>query len=98
MASGPEEFHWDEHNIRHIRRHGVSPREFQEAMRNRHKLIRVDDVRGERRSVVLGATNGLRVLNLVYTMRGDRIRPITAVDAVRKDRDEYFKSVAVSDE
>jgi hypothetical protein len=43
------EFDWDEHNTRHIRRHGVSPREFEEAMRNERVFIRVDEVDGEAR-------------------------------------------------
>jgi hypothetical protein len=43
------EFDWDEHNIRHIRRHGVSPREFEEAMRNERVFVGVEDVKGEER-------------------------------------------------
>lgn len=99
MTKEPEiQFDWDEHNESHIRRHRVSPQEFEEAMRNRHVLARVDCMKGERRFLVIGATNGLRVLVLVYAQRGRRIRPVTARDADRKGREEYFASVGTTDE
>jgi uncharacterized protein len=87
------EFDWDEQNTRHICRHGVSPREFEEAMRNKRVFIRVDEVGGEDRWYMAGATNGLRILELAFTYREDKIRPVTARDARKDVRELYFISV-----
>jgi uncharacterized DUF497 family protein len=92
------EFDWDEHNIRHIGRHGVSASEFEEAMRNERVFIHVDDERGEERWYKAGTTNGLRVLELVYTVRKGKISPITAWDARRDVREYYLHSVGQSNE
>jgi len=54
----------------------------------------VRDESGEDRWYALGATEKLRVLFLIYTYRGDRIRPVTAWDAGKKLRKVYFRSRA----
>jgi uncharacterized DUF497 family protein len=43
--------------------------------------LSVEVVDGEERCTDVGHTNRLRVLVLVWTMRGDAVRPITAFDA-----------------
>ncbi len=40
-----------------------------------------------------GVTNGLRVLVLVFTYRGEKIRPITAWDAGKDLKQFYFRTV-----
>lgn len=54
-------------------------------------FIDVRDESGEDRWYALGATEKLRVLFLVCTYRGDRIRPVTAWDANKKLRELYFR-------
>lgn len=46
-------------------------------------------VRGERRWPHLGATEGGRVLFVVYTRRRRRIRVVTARDATDRDKRRY---------
>jgi len=71
------EFDWDEHNLKHLSRHKITPAEFEEAMRNNRVIMDVEGESGEERWYVAGVTNGLRILVLVFTYRGEKIRPIT---------------------
>lgn len=96
MTEDQFEFDWDRHNVAHIRRHGVSPEEFEEAWRNDRIFIRIDEVDGEDRWYEVGATNSLRVLVLVFTYREGRIRAVTVRDADRKVRKEYFERFSQS--
>jgi uncharacterized DUF497 family protein len=77
-------FDWDDNNIGHLSRHKIAPAEFEEAISNDPSFIDVRDEVGEDRGYALGATNKLRVLFLVYTDRGNRVRPVTAWDAGKK--------------
>jgi uncharacterized DUF497 family protein len=47
---------------------------------------------GEERWFAVGATDNLRILYLIYTYRGDRIRPITGWDASKEMRESYFQA------
>ena len=62
-------------------------------MRNNRVFMDVEDESGEERWYVAGVTNGLRVLVLVFTYRGKKIRPITAWDAGKDLRQLYFRTV-----
>ncbi|HXJ93864.1 MAG TPA: BrnT family toxin [Terriglobia bacterium] len=85
------EFEWDESNLRHLARHRISRAEFEEAMANDPILVDFNDESGEDRWYALGATNGLRVLFMVFTHRAERVRPITAWSAGRALREAYFR-------
>jgi uncharacterized DUF497 family protein len=54
-------------------------------------LVDFSDEDGEERWYALGATDALRVLFMVFTYRGERIRPVTAWNAGKKLRDAYFR-------
>jgi len=84
-------FDWDDANVRHLARHGVTPQEFEQAASADPVLLDYENVDAEDRWVGLGATNGLRVLKLAFTIREGRIRAITAFDASKKDAREYWK-------
>jgi uncharacterized DUF497 family protein len=93
MAEAPGfEFDWDASNLQHLARHRISREEFEQAMTNDPTFVDFHDESGEERWYALGATESLRVLFLVFTYRGERIRPITGWDASRKPRDAYFGS------
>jgi uncharacterized DUF497 family protein len=49
-----------------------------------------DVVEGEERYTGVGHTNVLRVLVLVWAMRGDALRPITAFDASERLAKRYL--------
>ena len=74
-------FDWDEANVGHVARHNVTPEEVEQVFTNDPMDLGVNVVDGEERYTGVGHTNRLRVLVLVWTMRGDATRPITAFDA-----------------
>lgn len=81
------EFDWDEANTRHIARHGVTPREVEEAFANDPLVVLTTQWRsGEQRILCAGLTAAGRPLQFVYTLRQGKIRVITAHTAKRKLR------------
>jgi len=87
----PSKFYWDASNIQHLAKHRISRSEFEQAMLHNPIIIDFADEAGEERWYALGATDRLRVLYLVFSYRGERIRPITGWDARRKLRELYFR-------
>ncbi len=65
--------------------------EFEQALRNDPVIIDYLNVEGEDRWSAVGATDSLRVLVVSYTLRGERIRPVTAWDANKQLREMYFR-------
>lgn len=83
-------FDWDDQNIGHIARHGVSPDEAEQAVMDSRRISRQAYSTGEeRRSAVVGATLDGRLLFVVYTRRRGLIRVVTARDAHPDDRRWY---------
>lgn len=68
--------------------------EFEQAMTNDPVFIDLRDENGEERWYALGATDNLRVLFLVFTYRGVRVRRITGWNAGPKLREAYFRNKA----
>ena len=60
-------------------------------MFNDPMFIDLEEESGEDRWYALGPTNAMRMLFLVFTYRGARVRPITAWDAPKRLRDRYFE-------
>jgi uncharacterized DUF497 family protein len=91
-GSAPTGYIWDKHNIKHLARHGVKPYEFEEVMRNNplFQEEQIDEKRGEVRTVELGHTDASRVLIVIWTHRGGRIRPVTSYDPAREVCEEYL--------
>lgn len=85
-------FEWDKHNEEKNRqKHRVSSSESEEVFVNQPLLV-ADDLKHsekEKRYLALGRTNSGRLLHVVFTMRGDNIRAISARDMNRKERKEY---------
>jgi uncharacterized protein len=85
-------FQWDRGNAdKNWRRHRVAPTECEEAFFNRPFLIIADDRHSERevRYWGLGRTNKNRLLFLVFTIRGEFVRVISARDMSRRERRAY---------
>ena len=83
--NGPEiEFDWDEANIGHMARHNVLPEEAEQVILDDPVDLGVEIVEGEERYLNLGATVQGRVLLVVTTWRGDRIRVVTAFGAIKR--------------
>jgi uncharacterized protein len=84
-------FDWDEANVRHIARHGIVTDEVLQVFANGPIDIDFDVIGGEERWTSAGHTDTLRVLVVVWTMRGEFIRPLTAFAAGQRLRREYLK-------
>ena len=85
-----EAFDWDDNNIEHIALHGVEPWEAEDALLDPY-VIGADayNVRGEVRWGAIGATDAGRILAVVYTRRGGKVRPIMAKDAEDTEKRRY---------
>ena len=85
-------FEWHDRKARtNIRDHGVS---FEEATQVFDDLQAVDELDtsmdyGEERSILIGLANG-ELLVVVYVMRGERIRIISAREADRHEQEKYY--------
>jgi uncharacterized protein len=85
----PAVFEWDDANIAHIARHGVSREEVEQAFRNDPLIVVALQQRSaEERVLCAGFTDAGRPLQFVYTMRKGRIRVVTAHTAHRKLREK----------
>jgi uncharacterized protein len=92
IVSFAEDFEWDEGNIKkNWERHRVSYIECEEIFFNRPIIIKTDELHSTRedRYFVLGKTDGGRLLFIVFTLRGNKIRIISARDMNRKERKIY---------
>jgi uncharacterized protein len=87
-------FDWDEGNAeKNWRKHAVRFSECEEVF-SRTPLVAVAGARhprAEERFTTLGRTAVGRLLSVVFTFRGDRIRVISARDMSRKERREYLR-------
>jgi uncharacterized DUF497 family protein len=77
------EFDWDAANTRHLKRHRVTPAEFEELMNSEPIYLDYQTQTGEERYKVLGEIKSGRLLIGVWTPRGGKVRAITAYTARR---------------
>jgi uncharacterized DUF497 family protein len=94
MSDGAEatEFDWDGGNAeKNWLRHRVSQSESEQVFFNRPLVAAEDGPHslGEVRHYALGSTDAGRLLFVAYTLRGERIRIISARDMTRRERKEY---------
>ena len=82
-------FDWDEANAGHIAAHDVSREEVEQVFDHDERDLEYDVVNGEERWTVIGETDADRVLIVVFTMRIDRVRVVTAFDASSRMRAAY---------
>jgi uncharacterized protein len=71
-------FDWDAANIGHIAEHGVTPEEAEEIVLGDSMEMDFDVVNGEERWSYVGETGDGRLLRVLFTMRSDRVRVVTA--------------------
>ena len=85
-----KELHWDDANIEHISRHGLSPVDVEDVCFGRHICFRGR----ERRYVVYGKTEGGRLIMVVLErLFGQAFRPITAREMTEKEKHSYRRRV-----
>ena len=73
-------FDWDDANILHVAEHNVAPEEAEEVILGEPLDIGIEVVDGEERSSHVGETNEGRILRVVITFRGERMRMVTAFE------------------
>ena len=84
-------FEWDEHNQTKIRlKHNIIAQEAEEVFFH-DKKVKFDQTHStaEQRYQLVGISNSLRILFVVFTIRGKRIRIISARIANKKERITY---------
>jgi uncharacterized DUF497 family protein len=100
MGSGPcnkargdrvtTRFDWDEANLAHVARHGLTADDCERALADPQRISRpVGQDRGEPRVGMIGATEAARLIIVIYTFRIDRIRVVTAFPANADDLRAY---------
>ena len=90
--TGPSEFDWDGGNAeKNWLRHRVSQSECEQVFFNRPLVVAEDlgHSDSEDRFLALGQTDASRLLFVVYVLRGDKIRVISARDMTRREQKEY---------
>ena len=88
-VAGGTEFDWDAENTRHLKRHRVTPDEFEELMIRDPVYLEYQARNNEERYKVLGMTAAGRVLIGIWTPRDGKVRAVTAYAASRAYRDLY---------
>lgn len=84
------EFDWDRHNEGHLARHDISRRDAEDVFSGNHNLSEFQVEGDEERWVAVGITRSGRVLEIVFAVRGEAIRPITGWVAGDEVADRYF--------
>jgi hypothetical protein len=85
-------FQWDQGNVEKSRRkHEVSPGEAEEIFFNQPLVVADDEAHSdhEERYFALGQTNQQRLLLVVFTIRTELIRVISARDMTKREREVY---------
>jgi hypothetical protein len=99
--SDPTEFEWDAGNSeKSWLRHRVSQAESEQVFFNRPLVAAEDELHSneEPRYFALGRTDAGRLIFLVYTLRGEKVRIISARDMTRRERKEYDRARAQESE
>ena len=84
-----EGFDWDAANVSHILRHGVIPSEVEEVATRPNVRIPARSVGTEERWKLFGKTATNRYLVVVFTIRSQRFRTVTAYEMNAVERTRY---------
>ncbi|OGM20667.1 hypothetical protein A2955_03840 [Candidatus Woesebacteria bacterium RIFCSPLOWO2_01_FULL_37_19] len=88
-----EGFEWDKGNLEHIKKHGVDYRECEHVFSNKPLLINDDEKHSEfeKRFRAYGRADKNRLMCVIFMIRKNRIRVISARDQNKKERKEYLE-------
>lgn len=89
----PLEFHWDKGNIDKNKKHNVENNEVEEPFFDRKRVIFKDILHSEKedRFILIGKTKKKRLLYMVFTMRGKKVRIISSRDVNKREVQMYEK-------
>lgn len=91
-------FDWNDSNINHIAKHGVTPSEAEQVILNDPIDIEIQRRGEESRVAQAGATDHGRILVVVSTLRNGLTRVVTAFPANRRLRAVYAAQKGKSNE
>ena len=89
------EFDWDKGNKeKNLIKHGVSNEECEEIFFDPHKRVVAPGTYSgpEERHILIGETKRNRLLMVIFTMRNQKVRVISARDLNRKEKGLYEKT------
>lgn len=89
-------FEWNKGNIdKNLIKHNVANKEAEEVFDNEPKFIAQDIKHSilEKRFQLWGVTNTRRKLTIIFTLRGKKVRIISARDMNRKERSFYEQKI-----
>lgn len=88
-----EGFEWNDGNLNHIKKHLVLDKECEEVFLVKPIIVSKDLSHSqiEKRYRVLGKTSLERKLNIVFTIRKNSLRIISARDQNKREREKYKK-------
>ena len=92
FVPNPDNFDWDDGNIRKNLKHGYSSVEIESLFWQTEYLFAgkiIEPVHDEWRGLVLGLTDGGRETVLIFTRRGEKIRPISCRPMRKNERRLY---------
>jgi uncharacterized protein len=86
-----EWFDWDKGNLEHIEDHQVKRDEVEECFANKPFILNHDEThsQSEHRFRVYGQTNRGGALVIIYTIRNNAIRVVSARGQSKRERQEY---------
>lgn len=90
----PVSFEWDRGNLdKNYRRHKIANKEAEEVFDNEFKFVFEDKKHSEteKRYGIFGQSKNGKLLSIVFTIRNNRIRIITARNMSKKERRSYEK-------
>ena len=80
---------FDEQNERHLANHGISRSDAEDVLSGDHILLEYQIEGSEQRWVAVGATG--RILDIVFAVRGEAMRPITGWAADKETANLYLE-------
>ena len=84
------EFEWDSNKaISNLKKHGINFADAVTALEDERAITIVDDFPHEERSITIGMDSFGRILVVAYTLRGTRIRIISARKATTNEIMQY---------
>src|SRR5580704_11251924 len=84
-------FDWDAHNEQHLAKHEISRLDVEDVLTGNHILLEYQMEGDEQRWVAVGATRTGRILDIVFALRGEAIRPITGWAADKETAALFLK-------
>jgi len=88
-------FEWDQGNIEKNKvKHNVTPEEAEEVFQDDKNFILVAKQKsGEKRYMLWGQTSQRRLLTIIFTIREDKVRIISARPINKKERSTYEQKI-----